>query len=55
MSRKPYVNSLNIVKTIFFYYYFRRKYHAGVMLGGTGSIYIQPKAHSKWKEENLSI
>jgi hypothetical protein len=30
--------------------YFRRKYRAGVMLSGTGEIYLTPKTQSKEKE-----
>jgi hypothetical protein len=34
--------------------YFRRKYHAGVMLTGTGEIYLTPKTQSK-KNKNIFI
>ena len=50
LSRKPYVDSFcdrcwNEVHAIRLL--FRRKYHAGVMLGGTSNIYLKPKTHSK--------
>ena len=35
--------------------FFRRKNHAGVMLGGTNSIYLTPKTHSKWHDKSLRI
>ncbi len=46
LSRKLYVDYLNKKRKLFCFV-FRRKYQAGVMLGGTSQIFLQAKTHSK--------